>query len=167
MKLKLSPGVCYLAGLTSGSNEKRNAIGIVTGISAIEEKFIKGAIELGVEPSRIAIEETPTGRHIYFFHSMIARMLRRINSRSSRLFKMRNELAASYVAGIFDGSGHVDRSSVAIRKLSAGDRLVLEQMGIHVINGRIMNISALVALVAGRSIIAERISGLAMGKTGA
>lgn len=160
MKFKLQPELCYLAGLTSSGSEKNNAVGIVTSIDAIEEKFVKIAIGLGVEPSKIAFEETDTGRHVYFFHSMIARRLRRISSRSSRFFRMRNELAASYIAGVLDGSGHVERGSVSIRKLSASDRLVLEQMGIHAVNGRVMNISALVDFIGGRSIVAERISAL-------
>lgn len=167
MKLKLEPNLCYLAGLTSSSSEKNNAIGIVTSINAIEERFVKIAIGLGVEPTKIAVEEIPTGRHAYFFHSMIARMLKRISERSSRLFRMRNELAASYIAGMFDGSGHIDRNSVAIRKLSVSDRLVLEQAGIHVVNGRIMNISALIAVVGNRSIVAERLARLANAKADA
>ncbi len=161
MKLKLEPDLCYLAGLTSSSNEKNNAVGIVTSINAIEERFVKIAIGLGVEPSKIAVEEMATGRHVYFFHSMIARMLKRINERSSRLFKMRNELAASYVAGMFDGSGRIENGSIKIRKLSTSDRLVLEQMGVHAVESRIMNISSLLEFVGKRSIIADRVRRLA------
>ncbi len=50
MKLKLNSDLCYIAGLTSSSSEKNNAVGIVTSIDAIEEKFVKIAIGLGVEP---------------------------------------------------------------------------------------------------------------------
>ncbi len=158
MKLKLNPDVCYLAGITSSSKEKKNAVGIFTSISAIEERFVKIAIGLGIEPNKIIVEETKRGRHIYFFHSIVARMLKKINEKSSRLFKKKNELAASYVAGLFDGNAHAGKSSVSIKNLSTSDRLVLEQMGIHMINERVMNVSALLELVREKSVIAEQLS---------
>ncbi len=154
MKLKLTPDVCYVAGLLSQSKEERTAVGIVTGKGEIEQRFISIALkEFEIKPEKIVIKEDGPNRHVYFYHSRIAKQLREIIDRENYIFKAKNDFAKSYLAGIFDAAGHVHKEGLKIKGLRPKDELMLSNLGIHSNRGRILNPSILLAFIRGRSII--------------
>lgn len=161
MKLKLTANVCYLAGLYGKNrSEKRNAVGIDTSMKEIEQRFVEIALkDLGIGPEKILIEDREHHRRVSFFHSQVAKQLGRIVERESIIFKRKNDLAAGYVAGLFDAAGHVSAQGVTINGLTAGDQLMLDNLGVHTNNGRVMNIRALLALIGGRSVLARKLEG--------
>lgn len=158
MELKLTPGICYLAGLYGKSKARaRNAVGIDTTVKEIEQRFVEIALkELGIEPSRIIIEEKGHYRHVFFYHSRVAKYLERTVRRESIIFKRKNEPSSNYVAGLFDAAGHISHGEVSINGLTRSDELMLENLGVHTNNGRVMNLSALLSLIRGASSLLEK-----------
>ena len=145
-----------MAGLLSQSNEEKTAVGIVTGKSEIEQRFIEIAVkELGIIPAKILIEEKGTARHVFFYHSRVAKQLREIIERENYIFKTKNDFARNYVAGMFDAAGHVHREGLKITGLKPRDEIMLSNLGVHSGRGRILNPSALIGLIKGKSIVFE------------
>jgi hypothetical protein len=158
MRFKLTRELCYLAGLAGHSREpERSQVGIVTQDYEIEERFIKYAIALGVDTKKIMIEDRGGSRHVYFFHSKIARMIREIMNERSTLQHKKGGMAVAFLAGTFDANGHVANGVLSFRRLDKGDELLLELMGIHSVNSRIMNIRGFIPLIKKDSILAGRL----------
>jgi len=156
MRFKPTIELCYLAGLAGRNNEpERSQIGIKTQNDEIEERFVKCALRLGVDTKKIMIEEQGTFKHLYFYHSKIAKMIREVMKERTSLAKKKGELAAAFVAGTFDANGHFTRSEITIRKLEKGDELLLELLGIHTLNSKILNIRAFMSLIGKQSILAR------------
>lgn len=154
MKAKLRPGICYIAGLSRRMSEK-NMVCVLTGIDGIELRFIEIAVkELMVDPKKVVIDEQEDGRRkVYFYHSRIARQLAEIQSREDRLFRTPNEFSSSYVAGMADSSGRFSKSGIYIDNLTPQDEVMLANLGVHTRNSRISNISALLKLLKGKSVL--------------
>ena len=158
MKGKLKPSTCYMAGLTRGEGE-RSSVGIETSMGDVEERFVKSALkDFKIEPNKILIEEKDGLRHVHFYHSRVARQLSELREREDKIFKAQNELSKSYVAGMLDSSGRLSTSGIAIKGLKPIDEVMLANLGIHTRNGRIMNISTLLAFVHGVSLFAKHYS---------
>ncbi len=153
MKAKLKPNICYIAGLTRRALDK-NAVGIETGIGEIAQRFAEIAVkELKVLPSKILVEERDGRRLVYFYHSRVARQLEEIRSREDKLFKAPTEFSINYLAGIVDASGRFSKQGIYIDGLTPQDEVMLANLGIHTRNGRVSNISTLLELVKGKSVI--------------
>jgi hypothetical protein len=156
MNAKLTPGICYVAGLFSKSREdEKSAVGIRTSVPEIEQRFLEIAIkELLIEPNKVIIEESESGsRHIYFYHSRVAKLLKDISAREVHIFKKKDAMSANYAAGMFDAGGHVRPTTLSMSPLSASDAFMFENLGIHTKGNLILNISSFMALVKGLSVI--------------
>ncbi len=155
MKKKLTPALCYMAGLQSKGNEERSAVGISTGLESVEQKFIEIAVkDLEIEPNRIIIREIGGGmRHVFFYHSRICRQLKEISGKSEKVFKRRNELGAAYVAGMFDAAGHKDSGGLYINKIEPRDAVLLQNLEIYTKGNRIMNMTSFIALIKEFSLV--------------
>ncbi len=160
MNTKLTSNICYIAGLVSKSKQaEKNAVGIRTSIGEIEQRFIKIAItELEIEPSKILIEELEGHRHVYFYHSRVAKRLEEIYSREIHVFKKIDKLSASYVAGMFDGAGRVRSTTMTITPISPNDAFMLENLGVHTRGNEILNIGNFMKLIGKESVMIQRVS---------
>ncbi len=159
MKLRITPGICYVAGLAGKSRQKeKNAVGITTSIEQIEQRFIELVIkELEIEPSKILIEENNGHRHVYFYHSRVAKRLKEIYSREVYVFKKRDALSASYVAGMFDASGSIRDGGISMSPMGPHDSVMLDNLGIHTSSKRILTITSFLELIKSQSILAQRL----------
>ncbi len=157
---KLTPSICYIAGLVSKSAKKeKNSVGIETTISEIEQRFIEIAIkELKIEPTKILIDEAQGHRHIYFYHSRVAKQLSAIYTREIHAFKKRDNLSASYVAGMFDCAGRIRSGTVSINQILPSDALMLQNLGIYTRGNDIQNIGDFLSFIKDESIMIKRIS---------
>lgn len=154
MAAKLTPDLCYITGLISKGREyERSAIGIVTTMDELVEKFSEIAIKLGVAPNKILIEEDDGVKHIYFFHSKMAKQARETIERETRIFKYRNEYSGNYLAGMFDASGKVVKGTVIIKSLTSSDQLMLQTLGIHTKGSEISNVGSFIELVKDYSVV--------------
>lgn len=150
MKAKLSKELCYLAGLSKLSEEEKSLVSVKSEISEIVERFVEFGIRLGVKPNKIIIG----GSEAKFYHSKIAREIRHIRDNELKLFRKRNEFSASFVAGIFDARGKVSKS-MEIASLKPSEAVMLENLGIHVIDTRIANIKDFIMFIKGFSLRIE------------
>lgn len=159
MRFRLTPELCYLAGLAGRSNEpERSMVGIRTQNDTIEERFIKYLLAQGVDTKKIMVEQDGTFRHIYVYHSKLARQMREIMEKRSMLAKKKDGMAAAFLAGLFDSNGHVTRDTITIRKLERSDELLLELLGVHTVNSKILSIRSFLKLIDDRSALAKGIS---------
>ena len=154
MKAKLTPSICYMAGLYSKASKKqKNFVSITTSIDALQERFVEIAVkDLEIEPNKILLGQV-SEKSAGFYHSRVAKHLLDIANRETYLFKTANELARNYLAGIFDASGHISQTGVEIRHITPKDAMMLENLGIHSKGDRILNIGRFIALIDGSSII--------------
>lgn len=155
MRFRLTNELCYFAGLASRTREPENSqVGIKTTNDELAERFIKEAIRLGVDTKKIMIEEKDSFKHIYFYHSKIARMIREITKERQSLPRKGRALAVAFVAGTFDANGHVINERVTINRMEKADELLLELLGIHTVNSKILNIRDFFELIRGGSTLA-------------
>ncbi len=156
MERKLSTALCYLAGLQNKGREARNAVGISTKLESITQRFVEISInDLGIKPNRIIIEEKTGSQHVFFYHSRIWKRLHEISENAEKIFKYKNELAAAYVAGMFDAAGHRDRFGLYIKGAGPRDAVLLQNLGIYTRENRIMNVSSFVSLIKGQSLLLD------------
>lgn len=153
MKVKLTPELCYLAGLVGKGREEGGAVGIKTRNDEITERFVKLALELGIDTKKVLIEEREGLRHVYFYHSKLAKQLREIRDKETVLFKYRNLLAANYVAGIFDANGHFRGNRITLNGLNPKDNLMLQNLGIHTTGRVVLNIKNFISLINEYSVL--------------
>ncbi len=157
MKHKLSPDTCYMAGLFSKSANDRNAVGIVTGLDEVEQRFVQIAIkDFGILPQKVLIEQAGERRRIFFYHSRIMKQLNEIATHEERIFRERNALSASYLAGIFDAAGSLRKNGAYINGLTPKDEVMLANLGIHTRDQRILNVSSFIELVNGSSYLLQK-----------
>ncbi len=145
-----------MAGLQCNANEENNSIGIHTNNDEIEQKFIEITVnELEIPPNRIIIRNLGESmRHVYFYHSRVFKRLREVINSSEKIFKRKNLFAASYLAGIFDASGHIDSKGLYIKRISPREAILMQNLDIYTKGGRITNPGAFLMLVRGTSILA-------------
>lgn len=158
MKAKLTAHVCYIAGLYSkGPKREKNFVSVNTGVEELKQLFIEIAVkELGVLPSKVLFGHE-SDKSVGFYHSRIAKQLLDIANRENYIFKITNELSSSYVAGMFDASGHFSAGGLEIRHVTPKDAMMLENLGIHTKGDKILNIGRFMELIKGRSIILGQI----------
>ncbi|MDE1870437.1 MAG: hypothetical protein KGH71_05675 [Candidatus Micrarchaeota archaeon] len=154
MPTKLTPELCYLAGIVSKTRQgERSMVGINTTIDDVVENFVEVALKLGVDAKKIIIEDVDGVKHVYFFHSKLAKQIREIVEKQTRIFKYKNEFSSSYLAGMFDASGKVSKGKLLLSGMSAADQMVMENLGIHTRQNSITNIQAFLGMIKGRSVI--------------
>ena len=160
LKIKLTPAVCYVAGLQCNSHEEHSAVGVHTSNKEIEQKFIEISVnELDIPPNRIIIREAGARmRHIYFYHSRICRRLKDVVNSSEKIFKRKNLFTASYIAGMFDATGHTDDRGLYLKRIGPREAILLQNLDIYTRGGRLTNPKAFLLLVRGSSILADQFS---------
>lgn len=155
MAFKLTSEACYMAGLMNRSHEK-GKVEISTSKTAIEERFIEIAVKrLKIDPTKITIEQAEGRRNIIFYHSKVAKELQQIREKELFLFKKLNELSRSYVAGIFDSSGHLQEGKIKINGLSPKDRVMLDNLGIKTLDNRVVNGKFFLDVIKGYSVFED------------
>ena len=152
MKAKLSKELCYIAGLSRLSYSERSLVYAKSETREIIEKFIKEAIKLGVDPRKIIVNEKES--EAKFYHSKLARNIREIIENETKIFKHRNELSASFVAGIFDARGVIEKS-IEVKGLKPSEAVLLEDLGIHVKDNKIANVRDFIMFIKGFSVRIE------------
>ncbi|MDE1856191.1 MAG: hypothetical protein KGH49_03080 [Candidatus Micrarchaeota archaeon] len=154
MPTRLSPEICYIAGLAGKTKQgERSMVGINTTIDEMIENFVEVAMKLGVEPKKIIIEDTRGIRHAYFFHSKIAKQIRDILAKETKVFRHKNEFAAMFLAGMFDANGKIRNGSISIGGMSPADRLVIENLGMRTKDSKILDAKKFAEFVGERSVI--------------
>ncbi len=146
-----------MAGLMAKNAIERNAIGIITSMPELEERFVEISVKrLGIEPERIQMERLEDGKRlVYFYDSRLWKELANMVDRELVIFKSRDEISAMYVAGIFDACAASARGHLFMNRLSNKDLVMLQNLGIHVIGNKIMNVSSLVTLISNYSVLLE------------
>ncbi|MGI0141918.1 MAG: hypothetical protein ACREBF_04715 [Candidatus Micrarchaeales archaeon] len=154
MSTRLTPELCYIAGIVSKSRQsEKSMVGINTTIDNVIENFVEISLKLGVDTKKIMIEDVEGVKHVYFYHSKLAKQIREIVEKETRIFKYKNEFSSSYIAGMFDASGKIRNGKLLISGLDKSDQLVLQNLGVHTMGERISNITQFVSLVKGHSIL--------------
>ncbi len=155
MGSKLTPNVCYMAGLYSkGPKSQKNFVSINSGMQELRDRFVEIAVnDLAVLPNKIVFGSEPENKSVGFFHSRVAKNLLDIISRETYVFKVDNELSRSYLAGMFDASGHFRPGAVEIRHINTNDAIMLQNLGVHSKGDKILNISRFIELVKARSLV--------------
>jgi len=154
MPTKLTPELCYMAGIVSKTRQaEKSMVGINTTIDDVVENFVEVALKMGIDTKKIMIEDVDGVKHVYFFHSKLAKQIREIVEKQTKIFKYNNEFSASFLAGMFDSSGKISRGKLLLSGMSAADQMVLENLGVHTHMNAIMNIKAFLEIIKGKSII--------------
>ncbi len=154
MKIKLTPELCYMAGLFSKSSHKsKNFVSISTTKEELKERFVEIAIKnLMVEPTKIIVG-SDEDKSIGFYHSRIAKQLQNVVSRETFIFKKINNFSKSYVAGMFDISGHIRLGNIEISHIKLDDAFMLENLGVHTKGDAVLNTQKFIDLIRDSSII--------------
>lgn len=154
MTTKLSPEFCYLAGIVGKTGqEEKSMVGINTTIDAIIENFVEVALKMGVDSKKIMIEDLDGVKHVYFFHSKIAKQIRELVEKETKVFKYKNEFSSSYLAGMYDASGKTRNGKMGISRMTRSDELMLQNLGIHTKGSSIMNIKYFLDFIKEYSIL--------------
>ena len=159
MKVKLTPSLCYLAGIQSRFKEENGAVGIKTGLNEVEQRFIELLInEFKIPSNKILINEQNNSRHIFFYHSKLNKQIAYIKTNQNKLFRLPTLECRNYLAGIFDGSGHIKENVLFIGKLSRADEVLLETLGIHIEGNRVLSPKVLLSLIKNISVLSNKIN---------
>ncbi len=126
MKISLTPELSYLIGLwqARGSEE---GVGIC-GNRRVCEIFLEEALKTGIaKPDKIQLKEDK----IYFYHSAYRAFFEEVHKERLERFKYRNEFAAHYLAGVFDGCGGIleDGRGVFFACGNKEDEMLLLRLG--------------------------------------
>lgn len=157
MRFRPTIELCYMAGLTGKSNEtERSKVAINTQSDEIAERFVKYALRLGVDPTKIVIEEKESFKSLFFYHSKLAKKIREVMKERTTLPRKSIDLAAAFVAGSFDANGHITSTTITMRRLERSDELLLELLGIHNVGSRILNISSFMSLIKNQSVLSGK-----------
>lgn len=158
MKTEFTPNICYMAGLLSKSHAKeKNFVGIDTEMEELQQRFVEIAVnDLKIEPNKILLA-AKSAMSVGFYHSRVAKQLQDIVKREVHVFKIKNDLARNYIAGMFDISGHLTGGVFEIRHVNASDALILERLGVHTRGDRILNMTEFIKLIKGHSLLLEQI----------
>ena len=158
MKTKLTSHMCYMAGLYSkAAKQEKNFVSVNTSIEELKDRFVELSVkELGILPNKIIFGRV-SERSVGFYHSRVAKQLIDITNRETYIFKVPNELSSSYVAGMFDASGHFSAGGLEIRHVTPKDAMMLENLSIHTKGDKVLNIGRFMELIKGRSIVLDRL----------
>lgn len=103
MKLTMSPARAYLLGLWKGRRTKEG-VG-VEGHREVCETFLKLCLDEKLcQPDKVKFVEGPANK-CYFYNTAVRAWLDGEMKKREERLRFRNEFAASYFAGLFDGKG--------------------------------------------------------------
>jgi hypothetical protein len=103
MKFTMSPARAYLLGLWKGRRTKEG-VG-VEGHREVCETFLKLCLDEELcQPDKVKYEEGEVHK-CYFYKSAVRAWLDSEMKKREERLRFRNEFAASYFAGLFDGKG--------------------------------------------------------------
>ena len=103
MKFAMSPARAYLLGLWKGRRTKEG-VG-VEGHREVCETFLKICLDERLcQPDKVKYEEGAVHK-CYFYNSAVRAWLQGEMEKREERLRFRNEFAASYFAGLFDGKG--------------------------------------------------------------
>jgi len=126
MEIKLTPRLAYVIGLWK-TRRTKEGIGIFGG-EGIREVFLKGVLGLKLmEARKIQMHENK----IFFYHSAYRAFFEGIVKDQCERFAYRNDYAANYLAGMFDGVGGFDKER-GVAYLAVGsmhDEMLLWRLG--------------------------------------
>lgn len=104
MKIKLTPRLAYLIGLWKARKTKEG-IG-VSGKIEIRDIFLREVLGMKLtEAKKVQVQENM----IFFYHSAYRAFFQEVVKNQIERFKYKNEYAARYLAGMFDGFGGMSR----------------------------------------------------------
>ena len=160
-KLELNPDVSYMLGTYKTNRKDEPCICLETDNERMLQRFVQIAVQkLGVKPDKMLIETTEVGTKALFYNSKLKRLFEQALDDRERIFKYKNEYSASYIAGMFDANGGIDKKGIFIR----GDRtdsMILERLGFHTTNNgvkcHVRNGKQLIAFIKPYSIRLEQI----------
>ncbi len=121
------------------------------------ERFIKIAIGMGIEPSKLLVSKShkPTLYTIKFYNSKIRKFMDRSLDRSEHILKHPNAYTANYLAGIFDSCGGVDEKGIYMYSPGERNIMLMERLGFHTSNMtklRIRNSESFIAFIREHSL---------------
>ncbi len=126
MKIKLTPEFAYLIGFWR-KRRVGDGIGIYGGenhLSLFSNEVLR--LEL-TTPEKLLNNEDM----IYFYHTAYKKFFREIEEEQLERFKYLNDYAASYLAGMFDSCGEIDKEKgyVYFGKATRSDEMLLLRLG--------------------------------------
>ena len=125
MKIKLTPELSYLIGLWR-KNRVFEGIGVRGGKNLLEV-FSKTVLDLNLTTSDKLLSDD---EKVYFYHTAYRKFFQEVEKEQLERFKYLNDYAASYLAGMFDGSGEIDeRGLVSIAFANSQDELLFLRLG--------------------------------------
>lgn len=131
-------------------------VGIDTTIDAMIENFVALALKLGVDTKKIVIEDFDGIKHVYFFNSKLAKEIRELVEKETKVFKYKNEFSSNYLAGMYDSSGKIRNGKVSISRMTRSNELMFQNLGIHTKGSTIMNIKYFFDFIKPHSIMLNR-----------
>lgn len=124
MKVKLTPQLAYIAGITKYASV-RDGVGVV-GSDALMQAFAKGAMDANIAtPDKLMVKD----KMVRFFHSAYKTYFKQVQEDAVDKFKHHNEYAAAYLAGIFDSVGGIDGKRVFLARCDFKDDAIFENLG--------------------------------------
>ena len=136
MKIKVDAELAYLAGLWK-TRRSEKGLGICGG-SEILEIFIKLVLSKQMTtPEKILSEQDC----VFFHHTAYKNFLEKFGADALETLTKRNEKAAAYLAGMFDGCGGVKGNAIFLARASLQDEILLERLGFRTLRrGRVLYI---------------------------
>lgn len=125
MKIKLTAEIAYIIGLW---RKRRTYEGLgIKGEKDELDLFTKEILDKGLTTS----DKLLTGvDKVYFYHSAYRKFFQDVESEQFERFKYLNEYAASYLAGVFDSVGTIDKKGfVYISRANPQDEILLMRLG--------------------------------------
>lgn len=126
MKIKLNPELSYIIGFW---RKRRTIEGIgVFGEKEFLELFSKEVLEKKLTgPTKLLSGENK----VYFYHTAYKKFFKQVEEEQCERFKYLNEYAASYLSGMFDSCGNVDKKTgiLILEKANKKDEILLSLLG--------------------------------------
>lgn len=126
MKIKLTPEFAYIIGFWR-KRRVGDGIGIYGGENHLA-LFSNEVLRLGLTTSDKLLTREDT---IYFYHTAYKKFFREIEEEQLERFKYLNDYAASYLAGMFDACGEIDKEKgyVFFGKSNRSDEMLILRLG--------------------------------------
>jgi hypothetical protein len=126
MKIKLEPSIAYLVGLWKA---RKIPIGLGIGTEGDEVLSVlfaqKCAEKLNIPQSNFKFERGG----VFFFHSAYRKYFQDVEEEALYLFRKKNETAASFLAGYFDGAGIIEKDRICFARARDTDQALIERLG--------------------------------------
>jgi hypothetical protein len=124
MKIKLDSQLAYIIGLWKA---RRTSAGLgIIGGDEIQGIFVeKSTKRLEIPPTNFKFEKGGA----FFFHSAYRKYFQETEKEELGIFRKKNELSASFLAGYFDGKGGIEEDRIYFARADERDRTLIERIG--------------------------------------